>query len=120
MVENGHIGMHMQLVEFKKEARHDKSMVRKGGKSQTDILQYAPKEALKRQYTQKVGADMLDNMDMEMEMAMKASTGNEEIIADIIRKVHRSTLGRFMKGKQNCLKCCQEMRFRKQLSIREQ
>ena len=51
-----------------------------------DILQYTPKEALKRQYTQEVGADMLDNMDMEMEMAMKASTGNEEIIADI-RKV---------------------------------
>ena len=75
-----------QLVEFKKEAKHDKSMVRKGGKSQTDILQYTPKEALKRQYTQEVGADMLDNMDMEMEMAMKASTGNEEIIADI-RKV---------------------------------
>ena len=48
-----------------------------------DILQYTPKEALKRQYTQEVGADMLDNMDMEMETAIKASTGNEEIIADI-------------------------------------
>ena len=75
-----------QLVEFRKGAKHDEDMVRKGGKNQKDIRQYTPKEALKRQYTQEVGAEMLENMDMEMEMAMKASTGNKEIIAEI-RKV---------------------------------
>ena len=48
--------------------------------------QYTPNAALKRHYSQEVSAEMLENMDMEMEMARKASTGNKEIIAEI-RKV---------------------------------
>ena len=75
-----------QLVEFRKGAKHDEDMVRKGGKNQKDIRQYTPNAALKRHYTQEVSAEMLENMDMEMEMARKASTGNKEIIAEI-RKV---------------------------------
>ena len=73
-----------QLKEFKEGARHDKDMVKKRGKSQEDLLQYVPNNALRRQYAQGAGADMLANMQMEMGMAMEASTGcNKGIEADI-------------------------------------
>ena len=43
-----------------------------------------PNNALRRQYAQGAGADMLANMQMEMGMAMEASTGcNKDIEADI-------------------------------------
>ena len=67
-----------QLVEFKEEAMHDNSMVKKGGKSQKDLLQYVPNDALRRQYAQKASADMLDNMQMEMGMAMHGSVNRQQ------------------------------------------